>query len=120
MVLTALSVAFYAVWLGYNWHIEPYVKMSIARMQRIEKELMLAYEFVSPLADRELELFKWHEKDPKKYPRLVKSIPRLHAIIQEVAPEGRGRMILWILTLLLIVAWTLRVALFFFPKCTLL
>jgi len=78
--------------------------MFIARFQRMEKELLTAYGFVSPLTNEEPELFTRHDKNPRKYPCFVRSIPRLYAIIQEVAPEGRGRIIFRILTLLQILA----------------
>lgn len=114
LVLLVLSAGFYAVFLAYDRHVVPYVKMSINRMQRIERELQLVHSYVSPLPDEELELSEKHKKDPKRYP-LINSIPRLHTMIQKVAPEGRGKMILWVLTLLLILAWILRVVLFFLP-----
>jgi hypothetical protein len=114
VVLVLLSAGFYLVFLAYDHHVVPYVKMSINRMQRIERELQLLHSYVSPLPDKELELFEKHKEDPKRYP-LINSIPRLHTMIQKVAPEGRGKMILYALTLLLVSAWIGRLMLFL-PK----
>jgi len=112
LLLCFASGFLYGVWLLYNWHIEPYVKMSLARLQGIERELIKTFNCVSLLSNDELELFERHRSKPQKY-RLINSIPRLHAIIQEVAPPGRGRRNLVIFTGALIIAWSVRMLLLF-------
>jgi len=109
VLLAISSIGLFAVFAAYHLHVEPYVKLSIARLQTIEKELQTC-GYVSPLPDSELELFEVYQRDPKK---LIKLIPRLHTIIQEVAKRGRGKPILWLLTLVLVAAWLLRVVPFF-------
>jgi len=99
-LLAGVSVILFGVFAAYHLHVEPYVKMSIRRLQMIEKELQ-TQGYVSPLPDSELELFKDYQRDPKNF-QFFKRIPRLHTMICAITSEGRGTWIFPSLALLLL------------------
>ncbi len=103
LLLLIVSGGIFLVWLLYNWQIEPYNKLSIYRLQTIEKELFEKYKHVSPLGEKDLELSKWNERMGKKL-EPVKQIPRLHTMINEAAPQGRGTTIVSVLIGIVIAA----------------
>ncbi len=81
--ITLFSSALYVIWFFYHSHVEPYIKFSIKRSQHIEERIqeICGNDFL-----------------------------RLHTEIREnTPPEGRGKSILGILTIITIIVWFYRI-----------
>jgi len=94
LALAAFSLALVFVWYAYNLHADPWVKKSILRCQEIEKELE-GSGYVSPIC-------------------IHPPIPRLHTLIQH-GKQRRGISIGRAFLICMVLAWAVRIAVFWLP-----